>query len=234
MTERSKMRFLLYLQALFVFLIIGCDNNEEFDDKTNTGKIHLNEYLPLKIGNKWEYKVSVSGNGIFMGLPEVDEIELIGVDEIANEEPGLVVNNAAVPDVTRATFFISPPHHFAISGNRILYHIDPSPWGKLGFMVYIEPEMILGEEIVTVPAGTFTCIKILRDNSCNCNVLSVQVFHSPTDLLPVYEWYCKGVGMVKREDALEYRKEIFRKEGVSIDYINEPEFRYVLAKYEIK
>lgn len=238
MTERSQIRLLLYLQALLFLLFIGCNsdeqlNDERFNDEANTGKIALNEYFPLEIGNSWEYKVSVPGNGP-SGLPEVDKIELIGIDDIANEEPEWVVNNAAVPDVTRATFFISPPHHFAVSGNRILYHIDPSPWGKLGFMVYMEPEMILGGETVTVPAGTFTCIKILRDNSCNCNVLSVQTRYSPTDLLPVYEWYCKGVGMVKREEALDYLKEILRKEGVSIDYIDEPSFRYVLTKYEIK
>lgn len=206
--------------------IIGCGEEENLPapetpdnalTETYHGNINLPEYFPLKTGNSWEYEIFADGAPIGNRKLELGEKEKVYHAAFHTAFPANKVS-AYPPDADiYQPFFVCHVtltdlgrffEWYVASGNRILFcgTVSSAPWGedvKFGSLVFLETEMIISNEIITVTAGTFTCVKIERNNSCNIDVLPLDpTLYAPTDSAPVYEWYSKGVGMIKREYKL--------------------------------
>jgi len=167
--------------------------------------IEFRDYFPLKTGNSWEYEVFADGRFTY------NRKLSLGKPEIINLPPNVIQAYPPDADINQPFFPCTVnlgPHTFKewyLPGNRILYYgtVSSQAWGpnvRFNSLVFLESEMIVGQEKITVQAGTFTCIMIKRDNSCNYDALLMDpTRYTPTDSMPVSEWYAKGIGMVKRE-----------------------------------
>jgi hypothetical protein len=174
------MRKSCYLGILLFFIVgallnCGEDNqnpaevelNPEAEQPVNGATVDLREYIPLKVGNWWTYQRT--NNGVAFGEYTLFIRQMVDVNgknhyQIDYEEKGCIPYDA---------------HRWAIEGegNELL---------ESGF-VYLDQKMIVGKERITIPAGTFNCIKVKRD------VPGIE----PIYIEPVYEWYGKGIGLVK-------------------------------------
>lgn len=230
------------IAILLYVLLMGCaEDIPEIDAETATledilagidpTKISFEEYFPLNTGNVWEYQLLFNNENIGDYRMELD-----GETAITNKEPEIVPTEwfpGRAEDIVSQDFFqcnykrlsselgnISSVDYYAISDNRVLY--APSTdlqqreffgeWEWPGILLFLTPEMITGKEIVTVPAGTFACIKITRENCASYEILDMDpddIVLGYTSTIPVYEWYSIGVGMVKREYKHSYHDSEF-------------------------
>lgn len=177
-------------------------------------------YFPLKTGNSWEYAVSINGSfkynrKIMLGeqgiiSPPANIIDAFPKDINIKQQPFFVCN-VSLGSQTFEEWYAT------VSNNRILYRgiISSKAWGenvRFNSLIFLQPEMIIGEETIIALSKSFNCIKIERNNACNLDVLPLDpAQHSPTDYMPVDEWYAKGIGMVKREFKLSNRIEYLIK-----------------------
>lgn len=82
---------------------------------------------------------------------------------------------------------------------------DPSPLGNMTVRVHIQDRKVVGQESVTVPAGTFDAYKITSTSE-----LTTRSVVSFTLNLSVTEWYVPGLGVV--------RSESFKPNGKQVGY----------------
>lgn len=127
--------------------------------------VDLREYIPLAVGNSWTY--NRSGNIYKLFIDQTVEIKGEKYFQMKYESDGKIA------DMWQC-FAISP---------------DGKELWQNGPYAYIDQGMIAGQERVTVPAGTFDCIKVERK-------VKIAIGDTIGDITYT-EWYGKSVGLVK-------------------------------------
>ncbi|MFH0888435.1 MAG: cytochrome c oxidase assembly factor Coa1 family protein [Planctomycetota bacterium] len=180
---------------------VKCDSNE--NQTAETIVVNPTDYLPLKIGNKWVYKVTSHGG---IGRKEEEASEIIYTvtsTQKYNGEECFVIEGQRKeanpqPIFYKATLDGIISYHGIRGGNAIDFDspfVDiknplkiGEAWtgkGNLGNLEFNFSTIFTKQEEIITPAGKFQCIKIER----------VCRFGN-TESKDIY-WYAKNVGLVK-------------------------------------
>lgn len=145
-------------------------------------------YFPLQVGNYWHYECIVDGK-------HEDHYEV----EISRK---IVLHDMEYFEVTGK----KSPSYYTFYDNKVWKQNVPSE--NILPSVYLQSSIIVGKETITVPAGTFECIKVGGKN-----------INDP------YLWYAKDVGLVQ----IDYRRLV---PGVN-PYLAESFSAVVLTDYKV-
>jgi hypothetical protein len=214
---------MLYKSAIFAFafafLIIVITACDDTGPKPITPEEPYCYYMPTSVGNKWEYRVTVESK-----FNPREEYKL--TYEIKSTEQSYKgFPKAYVITVTKEG---APKELYAACDDDICY-IERESWAYLmeddmvigvwtqTGLVYEEPLEYVRDVNVTVPAGSFQCRELLRDNERESRP---QEWH---------EYYAKDVGLVRYEN---YYKEYKGSEPPElVDWRNEV---HELISYDIQ
>lgn len=133
--------------------------------------IKLAEYFPLEVGNSWSYDIMLDDKIIWSYIDTVSQIVTLEGADYYQVDRG--------QDLEAPSAFGSLGY-YSLSDNVILRKITKN----IESYIYLNSKMIIGQPRLTIPAGTFKCIKIERKLE---------------GAEPIYEYYGKGVGLVMKD-----------------------------------
>jgi len=213
MLKKLWLALAFMISILLALLIVGCGGDDDDNGNGNGGSYSASDYFPLAVGWSWTYQdsgtysIDTSSTEI-VAIVEIGEQQYYAMTDDDGDTSYFLIQGGTVYayDTEIDSNYLIIPATFGIGDSWIGMNMDSTDTAEMTIThswMTQETEVQTTEDI-TVPAGSFSCLKILSTIEWGYQVsMNDSVLYSSSETETSYVWVSKNVGSIKEQSSDE-------------------------------